>query len=378
MTSVTRPRAATRSGGFRPLLPGLLAAAAIGAAATGLGTVVPLVGAPVIAVLLGLLARAVLDRSGADARAGGSAVVNAGSRFAGRYVLQGAVVVLGTGLSVRSVLRTGLASLPVMLGTLALCLAAAWLLGRLLRIPDPLRTLIGAGTGICGASAIAALRGIVVADEISMAYAVSTIVVYNITAAVVFPPVGRLLGLSQHAFGLWAGTAVNDTSSVVATGYAYGPVAGRYAVTVKLTRALMIIPVALGVAARTRRADRPGGAVGKAAGEAVGEAAGEAAGERAGNRAAKRTPVWRLVPPFLVLFLLAAAADSTGLVPAGWHGALARLAGYLVAVALAGVGLGVRPAELRRAGPRPLLFGGLLSVLVACASLGLQVLTANW
>jgi uncharacterized integral membrane protein (TIGR00698 family) len=397
VTSVTRPRAPIRTDGLRPLLPGLLAAAAIGAAATGVGTAVPLVGAPVIAVLLGLLARAVLgraplgravlgraplgravfdravlgravfdravlDRPGADARAGGGAAVDAGSRFVGRYVLQGAVVVLGTGLSVRSVLRTGLASLPVMLGTLVLCLAAAWLLGRLLRIPDPLRTLIGAGTGICGASAIAALRGIVAADEVSMAYAVSTIVVYNITAAVVFPPMGRLLGLSQHAFGLWAGTAVNDTSSVVATGYAYGAVAGRYAVTVKLTRALMIIPLALGVAARARRADR----------------AGERAGERAGSRAAQRTPGWRLVPPFLVLFLLAAAADSTGLVPAGWHAGLARLAGYLVAVALAGVGLGVRPAELRRAGPRPLLFGGLLSVLVAGASLGLQALTRIW
>jgi uncharacterized membrane protein YadS len=261
-----------------------------------------------------------------------------------------------------------------MLGTLALCLVAAWLLGRLLRIPDPLRTLIGAGTGICGASAIAALRGIVVADEVSVAYAVSTIVVYNITAAVVFPPVGRLLGLSQHAFGLWAGTAVNDTSSVVATGYAYGAVAGRYAVTVKLTRALMIIPVAFGVAARARRSAVNGAGAGAEVGAGAGDEAG-AGGRDAGP--APRTPVWRLVPPFLVLFLLAAAANSTGLVPAGWQDALAHLAGYLVAVALAGIGLGVRLRELRRAGLRPLAFGGLLSVLVACASLGLQALTAR-
>lgn len=353
-------------GDARGLLPGVAVAAAIGAVATGLGTVVPVVGAPVIAVLLGLLARTVLDRRGSAAplgsaaalgSAGAGTAIHAGSRFAGRHVLQAAVVVLGTGLSVRSVLRTGVASLPVMLGTLALCLAAAWLLGRLLRIPDPLRTLIGAGTGICGASAIAALRGVVAADEVSVAYAVSTIVVYNITAAVVFPPVGRLLGLSQHAFGLWAGTAVNDTSSVVATGYAYGEAAGRYAVTVKLTRALMIIPVVLGAAARTRRAER--------------------AADPAAGRAAARTPLWRLVPPFLVLFLLAATANSAGLIPAGWQGPLARLAGYLVAVALAGVGLGVRVAELRRAGLRPLLFGGLLSVLVALGSLGLQALTAN-
>jgi uncharacterized integral membrane protein (TIGR00698 family) len=329
---------------IRAALPGVLAVAAIGGAATGLGLVAPVLGAPVLAVLLGLITRTVLDR-----RAHHGAALQPGSRFAGRFVLQAAVVVLGAGLSIRSVLHTGVASLPVMLGTLGLCLAATWLLGRLLRIPDPLRTLIGAGTGICGASAIAALRGILAADEVSVAYAVSTIVVYNITAAVVFPPLGRLMGMSQHAFGLWAGTAVNDTSSVVATAYAYGASAGQYAVTVKLTRALMIIPVAIGVAVRARRtAQAPG-----------------------------HTPAWRLVPPFLVLFLLAAGANSAGLVPAGWQGGLARLAGYLVAAALAGVGLGVRLSELRRAGLRPLVLGGLLSVLVACGSLGLQALVTG-
>jgi uncharacterized integral membrane protein (TIGR00698 family) len=283
------------------------------------------------------------------------AALHAGSRLAGRYLLQVAIVVLGAGLSVRTVLRIGASSLPVMVGTLTLCLLAAWLIGRLMRIPDPLRTLIGGGTGICGASAIATLSPIVGASEVSMAYAVSTIVVYNITAAVLLPPLGHLIGMSQHAFGLWAGTAVNDTSSVVATGYAYGTAAGQYAVTVKLTRALMIVPVALGVAAIRARRRVPD----------------------ADGRPPARTPAWRLVPPFLVLFLLAAAANSVGLVPVGWQSDLSLLAGYLIAVALAGIGLGVRLTELRRAGLRPLAFGGLLSVLVAVSSLGLQALTAG-
>ncbi|MEV4753995.1 putative sulfate exporter family transporter [Micromonospora sp. NPDC049559] len=354
------------SGPWR-LLPGLGVAGLIGGVATVAGRLVPVLGAPVFAVLLGAVVRALLDRTGgagsragcAPGRTGGADPyrvdarrtdpdgLRAGAGFAGRYLLQAAVVLLGTGLSVRTVLRVGAASLPVMLGTLALCLVAAVLLGRLLRVPDPLRTLVGAGTGICGASAIAALSPVVLAGEAAVAYALSTIVVYNIVAVVALPPLGHLLGLSQHAFGLWAGTAVNDTSSVVAAGYAYGAEAGRYAVTVKLTRALMIIPVVLGVAGlRYRRSATP----------------------------ANRPALWRLVPPFLPLFLLAAAAGSAGLVPPSWGAGLALLAGYLVATALAGIGLGVRPRELRRAGLRPLALGGLLSVLVATGSLALQAL----
>jgi uncharacterized integral membrane protein (TIGR00698 family) len=391
------------AGRFRALLPGLLAAVLIGAAATALARRAPVVGAPVLAMLLGLVTRTVLDHHESKVRSApvpvpvaatgpgmgtgmgtgtgtetetetatgtgtgipvtngrGGAALQAGSRFAGRHLLQAAIVVLGTGLSASAVLRIGAASLPVMLGTLTVCLVAAWLAGRWLHIPDPLRTLIGAGTGICGASAIAALSPVVEAADATVAYAVSTIVVYNVTAAIVLPPLGHLLGLGQHAFGLWAGTAVNDTSSVVATGYAYGTAAGGYAVTVKLTRALMIVPVVLGVAAlRARRA-------------------GSRAGTGAGRAPGAGTPAWRLVPPFLPLFLLAAAANSAGLVPAAWQGDLSLLAGYLIAVALGGIGLGVRVAELRRAGLRPLAFGGLLSVLVAASSLGLQALTTHW
>jgi len=174
-------------------------------------------------------------------------------RTASKSVLQLSVVVLGSQLSLAQIAKVGLESLPVMIGTLVVCLAAAWLIGRWLGITGNLRTLIGVGTGICGASAIAAVTPVIGAIGIDVAYAISTIFLFNIAAVLVFPIVGHLLGLSQHAFGLFAGTAVNDMSSVVATATTYGPAATNFAVVVKLVRTLMIIPISLGLAASTGR-----------------------------------------------------------------------------------------------------------------------------
>jgi uncharacterized integral membrane protein (TIGR00698 family) len=331
-------------------VPGLAVAVAIGAVAVALGQAAPRVGAPVIALLAGIALRWTLDRYRGNASAG----LRAGASFAGRYLLQASIVVFGAGLSVSTVLRVGASSLPVMLTTLAICLLGAWLIGRLLRVGNPLRTLVGAGTGICGASAIAAVSPVVAADAAQVAYAVSTIVVYNVTAAVLFPPIGHLLALSPHAFGLWAGTAVNDTSSVMATAYAYGPAAGQYAMVVKLTRSLMIIPVVVGLTAWTAR--RKSTTV---------------------DSGQSRTSIGRLVPPFVVLFLVAAAANSIGIVPAAWHTTLPLIASYGTTVAMSGVGFGTSLGELRRAGLRPLALGGLLSALTAGSSLGVQALTGT-
>lgn len=159
-------------------LPGLALAVGIAAVATVLGGLVPVVGGPVTGIVLGVLV-AVAVRPGA--------VLRPGIAFAGRGVLQGAVVVLGAQLSLGQVLKVGLGSLPVMVVTLAVCLAAAYWLGRRLGIVRDLRTLIGVGTGICGASAIAAVTPVIGAAEASVAYAVSTIFVFNIAAVLTFP-----------------------------------------------------------------------------------------------------------------------------------------------------------------------------------------------
>ncbi len=320
----------------RALASGLTWTATIALVAWLLAKVVPLLGAPVLAILLGLAVSSVRRPRPSAAP---------GISFSSSVLLQLAIVLLGTTLALGQILRVGARSLPVMLGTLAVALAGAALLGRLLAVSPRLRALIGVGTGICGASAIAAIAGIVEATQTEIAYAVSTIFVFNVVAVVLFPPLGRLFHLSQHGFGLWAGTAVNDTSSVVAAAYAFGHSAGTQAVVVKLTRTTLIIPIVLVLSARWKR------------------------------ESGARTR--RLVPPFLILFVLASALDSAGLIGSDARRVLSDVALALITTALAGVGLAADLRGMRRAGPRPLLLGAILWVLVASTSLLLQALTGQ-
>jgi uncharacterized integral membrane protein (TIGR00698 family) len=297
---------------------------------------VPLVGAPVFALLLGVGIRAV---------AAFPERYHPGFAFAGRTVLQVAIVVSGFGLSLAVVVRTGFGTLPVTLGTVAVALIAAPIVGRMLGLQSPLRTLIGVGTAICGASAIAAVSSVLEPDEADIALAIATVFFYNIVAVLVFPPIGHALGLSQEAFGLWAGTAINDTSSVVAAGYIYGRDAGDHATIVKLTRATLILPIVAVIAFRHARVTRAAGS---------------------------HVPWRRIVPWFILWFLVAALVNSTGIVPAGWHDGIARTAIYLISVALAGIGVQTQLARVLRAGPRPLALGFILWIAVALSSLAIQ------
>jgi uncharacterized membrane protein YadS len=257
-----------------------------------------------------------------------------------------------------------------MLGTLVICLAAAWLYGRLLGVPGDLRTLIGVGTGICGGSAIAAVSPVIEAASADVAYAISTIFLFNIAAVLVFPLLGHALGMSQRSFGLFAGTAVNDTSSVVATATTYGTAATSHAVVVKLVRTLMIIPICLGLATLTaRKQQRPAIATVDVPASPPPAVVGPA--RMSPRRAAK------LVPWFLIGFVLVAAVNSSGIIPAAAHSPLEHVSVFLVSVALSAIGLSTNVAALRKAGARPLLLGALLWITVATASLGLQALTGT-
>ncbi|SCE88951.1 conserved hypothetical integral membrane protein [Micromonospora viridifaciens] len=358
------PVATPRDANPRRLGPGLLLAVGLGVAAAAGGHAVPVVGAPVLAIVGGMLVGPFARRR--------RWAIDPGARFAGRYVLQAAIVIFGLGLSLAAVVRIGVSSLPVMLGTLAACFAVAALAGRALGVSADLRLLLGSGTGICGASAIGAVAPVIAAGEAAIGYAMSTIFVFNLLAVLVFPPVGHLLGLDAQSFGLWAGTAVNDTSSVVAAGYAYSRAAGDEAVAVKLTRALMIIPLVLAVALARNRARAGDTGV---RGEPERPAAGPAGEARvAGRRPGGRLRISRLVPTFIPLFLLATAANTLGLVPERARDGLGLAAAAVLAVAMAGIGLGISTRELRRSGIRPLILGGLLSLTVAVTGLGLQAL----
>ncbi|GHF69493.1 putative integral membrane protein (TIGR00698 family) [Amycolatopsis bartoniae] len=346
MRALSAARPGSPAGAALRRVPGLAVAVAVAALALAAGEFVPLVGGPVFGIVFGAVAGAVVPGLHAERWSAGYAV-------AARPVLQLSIVVLGTGLSLRQVVAVGGGSLPVMLGTLTVALGGAWLLGRLLGVRGATRTLIGVGTGICGASAIAATSAVIRPKQAEIAYAVGTIFTFNIAAVLLFPPLGHLMGMSPHSFGLWAGTAVNDTSSVVAASFAYGGDAGSYGIVVKLTRTLTLIPIVTVLAILAARREAPDG-----------------------PRFRLRHLPWRkIVPMFLIGFLAAAALDTLGLIPASWHAPLSWAGTFLITTALAGIGLSLRLADLRAAGHRPLLLGAFLWVAVAASSLGLQALT---
>lgn len=321
--------------------PGIALAVSIAVVATIIGRFIPVIGAPVICIVIGVVIAAIRRPS---------EKFRPGIATSSKLILQISVVVLGSQLSLKEIVKVGFTSLPVMLGTLIVCLAGAYWIGKWLGIVGDLRTLIGVGTSICGASAIAAVTPIIGAASVDVAYAISTIFLFNMTAVLTFPLLGHLLGLSQHSFGLFAGTAINDMSSVVAASTTYGSIAAGYAIVVKLTRTMLIIPISLGLATLERRKHRTGGAN-------------------------PDVHVARLIPWYLIGFLVVASVNSVGLIPQGIHHALVQISIFLIAIALAAIGLSTDVAGFRRTGHRPLLLGGILWVLVSMTSLLLQYIT---
>jgi uncharacterized integral membrane protein (TIGR00698 family) len=313
---------------------GLLFTLALALPAWLLGRLVPVVGAPILAILLGILLSSIRR----------PAALEAGIRFSGKKLLQYSIVFLGFSLDLNLVARVGLQSLVVMLFTLAAAFLMAALVGRALGLPSNTKILIGVGTSICGGSAIAAVAPVIEADEREVAYAISTIFLFNIVAVFLFPAAGRLLGMSNEGFGLWAGTAINDTSSVLAAAFSYGDEAGRFATIVKLTRTLMIVPVTLVLAFARRRSSVSGGSFSLA----------------------------RVFPWFVLGFLAASLARSLGLLPAAASSALNELGKYGICAAMVAIGLGTRPAALLRNGLKPILLGLACWAAVALVSLAVQ------
>lgn len=316
-------------------IPGLALCLAIAVVAFALGRAMPIVGGPVFGIVIGMIVAMLVKPN---------AKFTPGIKFAGKQLLQLSIVLLGATLQLGEVVGSGLHSLPVMLGTLVITLAAAYAFGKLLGIDRDLRRLLGIGTAICGGSAIAALSSVIDVSEAEVAYAISTVFLFNIAAVLTFPWIGHLIGLSQQAFGLWAGTAINDTSSVVAAGFVYGHAAGNQAVIVKLTRTTLIIPIVVFYAGKRiwkMRADGDGIDWGK------------------------------IVPWFILWFVLAAVLNTAGAIPAAAHPAITELALFLIVVALTGVGLSANAQAIRAAGVRPLALGFLLWALIAVSSLAI-------
>ncbi|WP_280415953.1 YeiH family protein [Nocardia carnea] len=321
-------------------IPGLGLAAVLATVATLLGTLVPVAGAPVLALAAG----AVFGMR-AEAQVADSGRFGPGLTWARQHLLGAAILLLGLGLPMGAVFTVGRETAVVLLGTLCVGAVTALIVGRSLALHRESVILIAAGTTICGASAIAATTAVLKPDRERVAYALGTIFVFNIVAVLVYPPLGRAFGMSEEAFGLWAGTAINDTSSVLAAGIAFGPVAASFAVIVKLVRSLMIVPLCVGL---------------------------HFTGRRAGTGDLATTPLWRTIPLFVVLFLAASVVAATGALPSSWTAHLTDLSSWLVAAVLAAIGTSLTWRRLRSAGSRPLLFGGVLAVVLAVSALALQ------
>lgn len=327
---------------YQAITPGILLVFLISLGAFSLGNLFPLIGGAVFAIILGIII---------SNKFGKPLSCQAGINFTAKKVLQWSIVLLGAGLSLNQVWETGRESFFVMIATLLAAFLSAFLLGKCLKVPWKMTSLIGAGTAICGGSAIAALSPIIEAEDNEIAYAISTIFLFNVLAVFLFPPLGHLLGFSDHAFGLWAGTAINDTSSVVAAGYVYSNTAGAYATIVKLTRTTMIIPISI-LAALYMFWQK-------------------------GTSSSVKYDWKNIFPWFILAFLAASLANTLGIFSSSLVILFTNLGKYGIIMALAAVGLNVDLRKMLKTGVKPLILGCLVWIVVSLVSIAIQMLTGQ-
>lgn len=247
-----------------------------------------------------------------------------------KYLLQASVVGLGFGMNLRQVAAAGRSGFLFTLATIFGTLALGWIAGRALRIEPRVTHLISSGTAICGGSAIAAVGPVIDARNEEMSVSLATVFVLNSVALFVFPPLGHAAGLSQGQFGVWSAIAIHDTSSVVGAAAKFGDEALRIATTVKLTRALWIVPLTLGTAFAFRKTARV------------------------------------TIPWFILWFLLASLVRTYFDGPFDLIVPIARV-GLTLTLFL--IGAGLSRASLRAVGVRPLLLGVILWIAISTVSL---------
>ena len=329
---------------------GMLACLCIAVPSWLLGKKFPIIGGPVIAIIAGMVITLMIKDKSA---------LESGIKYTSKKILQYAVVLLGFGLNLEVIFKTGRQSLPIIISTITTSLVIAYVLHRVMHIPGKISTLVGVGSSICGGSAIAATAPVIDADDEEVAQAISVIFFFNVLAAILFPTLGAFLGFSQssgEAFGIFAGTAINDTSSVTAAAstwdsmYALGNATLDKAVTVKLTRTLAIIPITLALAVfRTYKAEEEGG----------------------GQVSIKQ------VFPFFILFFIGASiittiAAAVG-VPMEVFAPLKELSKFFIIMAMAAIGLHTNIIKLVKTGGKPILMGMACWIGITLVSLGMQL-----
>jgi uncharacterized integral membrane protein (TIGR00698 family) len=326
-------------------LPGFLLALCIAAVAKGLESMLPvhLIGASVIALFIGMIINNFWKPS---------QTFSVGLKFTSKKGLKFAIILLGASLNIATILQVGRLSLVVMCFTLLTCFGGGYLVGRALGLNWKLSNLISAGTGICGGSAIAAISPVIDAEDSDIAYAMSATFLFDMAMIVLFPIFGKYLGLSDMAYGLWAGTAVNDTSSVVAAGYAFSEAAGDFATMVKLTRTLAIIPTVIIFALIQVNIKKK-----------------EALASNQSGDIKSNVNFFTLFPWFILGFLALALINSFGLIPATVSSTLKDISKFLMIAALAAIGLNTSYKEMSKSGFSPMVHGFIISALVVIVAI---------
>lgn len=342
---------------------GILLCLAIAVPSWFLGKLVPVIGGPVFAILIGMILTLIIKNK--------SKMQN-GITFTSKKILQYAVILLGFGLNLSTILKTGKQSLPIILSTIATSLIVAYAMHKLLKVPSKISTLVGVGSSICGGSAIAATAPVIDADDEEIAQSISVIFLFNVIAALIFPTIGGLLGLTNDGFGLFAGTAVNDTSSVTAAATAWDGIHGSNtldtATIVKLTRTLAIIPITLVLAFVRMRKEK----------------------KNADNSGSgKRIDFKKIFPMFIIYFVLASVittvvtsvfADNSAILNGAnkVFGFLKDLSKFFIIMAMAAIGMNTNIVKLIKTGGKPIFMGFCCWIAIACVSLGMQHVIGVW
>lgn len=340
---------------LRKELLGVLVCLAIAVPAWWIGRMFPLLGGAVLAILMGMVVAPCLR--------GRRERLDSGIRWVSKKILQWAVILLGFGLNLSVVLRTGLQTLPIILVTISASLLIAYGLCKWGKIPKKIATLIGVGSSICGGSAVAATAPVIEADDQEVAQAISVIFFFNVLAALAFPALGLCLGMETtcgEAFGFFAGTAVNDTSSVTACAATWDSMHGLgtatldQAVTVKLTRTLAIIPIVLVLSVLQARSSTQG---------------------------SSKVSLRKIFPFFVIWFICASLVTTIALqlgISAAYFAPLKSLSKFFIVLAMAAIGLNTDVVQLIKRGGKPLLLGAGCWVGITLAALLMQRLFGIW
>ena len=269
-------------------------------------------------------------------------------KFSSKKILKLAIILLGASLSVKTIMTVGKMTFFVMIFTFAMCFGGGYFIRKIFGLNWKLGNLISAGTGICGGSAVAAIAPVIDADDKDIAFAMSSTFLFDMVMIALYPLMGRALGMSDIAYGIWAGTSVNDTASVVASGYAFSEIAGDFATMVKLTRTIAIIPTVLVFAYIGTRMKQK---------------------ELKQANQGQKVNLVKIIPWFIGGFLLLAILNSVGWIPAAASGAIKSASKFLMVTALAAIGLGTSIVDFKKAGLRPMFYGVTIDTLVTLTAL---------